>query len=347
MPAQASAHRPRGQALASREALREREHPLREASKTKKFSAKSASLLLALSVSAGAAADDREKARADLDQRLPTSLPGATLPIVRQHSYKMLGRVRPFLIWISRDDVGSGFINWRALGDNVGYDLLIGSDPLRAPNRLNKWGFLAEETSRGEGTVVGAMSKDNENGLRDVNTGLAKRTQARPFDTIQGRITTDRAFARVNTLQVPSSLTYKDAAILLADTLREDSAPVREVVRPGAARAGFLTSVAEVIRNNVASFSSGQRIAPQTLPYIYGDRLYELRLLDAVPLARFERDGRTYEHVIRGRFETGRAGHAGTRFELVYGTSGPFAEIPILISYQPKWWLQVELTIQT
>ena len=35
----------------------------------------------------------------------------------------------------------------------------------------------------------------------------------------------------------------------------------------------------------------------------------------------------------------------GSRFELVYGTHGPLAEIPVVIAYQPKWWLQVELTI--
>lgn len=64
--------------------------------------------------------------------------------------------------------------------------------------------------------------------------------------------------------------------------------------KPSGTRPGFLSSVAEI-----------RRLAARTLPYIYGDRLYELRLLDATP-----------------------------------------PEITILISYQPKWWLQVELEIQ-
>ena len=38
---------------------------------------------------------------------------------------------------------------------------------------------------------------------------------------------------------------------------------------------------------------------------------------------------------------------SGTRFELVYGASGALAGIPILISYQPKWWLQVDLVLKS
>jgi len=74
----------------------------------------------------------------------------------------------------------------------------------------------------------------------------------------------------------------------------------------------------------------------------------EMRLLEAEPLARFVRGGRSFEHVMRARFETGLAGSGdGSRFELVYGTEGSLAEVPIVISYQPKWWLQVELTIES
>ena len=74
----------------------------------------------------------------------------------------------------------------------------------------------------------------------------------------------------------------------------------------------------------------------------------ELRLIESTPLARFERDGRTWQNVIRGRFETGEAGNrSGTRFELVYGASGALTGIPILISYQPKWWLQVDLVLNS
>jgi hypothetical protein len=278
---------------------------------------------------------------------LPSELPGSAMPIVQEHIYKMAGRVRALVFWIGRDDVGSGRIRWRAQGEDNAYELLIGSDPMRAPGKLNRWGYLAEEVQDGECAVVGVMSKSNEEGLGDVKADLAKRSAGRPFETIRGRVTSNQAFALVTTVQASSNATYRDADAVLGLTLGGESEANRQIDRPSGARPGFLSSVAEIIRKTVASHSRGQRLAAETLPFVYGDRLYELHLHDATPLARFEHDGRTYEHVIRGRFETGRPGQSGSRFELVYGTSGPLAEIPILISYQPKWWLQVELTIQS
>jgi hypothetical protein len=79
---------------------------------------------------------------------------------------------------------------------------------------------------------------------------------------------------------------------------------------------------------------------------VHGDG-YRLRLIEATSLKRFERDGQVFENVIRGRFDTGRADQrSATRFELFYGASGPLAGNPLLVSYQPKWWLQVDLVLQ-
>ena len=34
-----------------------------------------------------------------------------------------------------------------------------------------------------------------------------------------------------------------------------------------------------------------------------------------------------------------------TRFSMTYGTQGRFEEVPLIVTYQPRWWMQVELTI--
>jgi hypothetical protein len=299
-------------------------------------------LAVPLSAALMAAASSSPAAR-DL---LPSELPGSTLPVVQAHSYTMSGRVRALLLWVGRDDVGSGVIRWRAAGDSIGYELLIGSDPLRAPGNLNKWGYLAEEVRAGECDVVGVISKSPEEGLRDVKAGLGRPPVGRPFDTIRGRISSHQAFARVSTVQASSSVTYREADTVLALAFGNGSSAVRQIDRPSGVRPGFLNSVAEIIRTSVARLTRGEKLGAETLRYVYGDGLYELRLLDATSLARFESGGRLYRDVIRARFETARAGaRGGSRFELVYGTRGPLAEIPIVISYQPKWWLQVELTI--
>lgn len=278
---------------------------------------------------------------------LPTAPPGLALPVLHEHTYKMSGRVRALLLWIGRDDVGSGVIRWRGAGEDLAYELLIGSDPLRAPGKLNKWGYLAEEVRGGECTVVGVISKDSEQRLSDVKAGLATR-QDRPFDTIRGRVLQRQAYARVSTLQASNSLTYREADAVLKLAFGDGASAVRQVQRPSGARPGFLTSVAELMRASIDDTEQGKRLTSRTIPYIYGDRVYELRLLDATPMARFERDGRIFEHVIRARFETGRPeSRPGSRFELIYGSTGPLAEVPVLISYQPKWWLHVELMLES
>jgi hypothetical protein len=81
-------------------------------------------LFASLAVSAGAKTDPHEW--------LTSGLPGAGLPVVGEHTYKMSGRVRALLLWMGRDDVGSGVIRWRANDHDHAYELLIGSDPLRA-----------------------------------------------------------------------------------------------------------------------------------------------------------------------------------------------------------------------
>lgn len=274
---------------------------------------------------------------------VPAQVPGRTLPVVRQHTYRMAGKIRVLLLWVGRDDVGSGVIKWREGGDEKAIEILIGSDPKRAPSQLNKWGYLVEAMRGGESSVVGLISQENDDRLSDVKADLKTRKDQRAFDTIRGFAAQVEGMARVGTLYAPSHLTYHDADAVLSSVLGDLSLPVKRVARRGNVRPGFLTSLTELIRSSLDANNDNKR-----LQYIHGDRLFELRLVDATRLARFDRDGRTWQNVIRGRFETGEAGNrSGTRFELVYGASGALTGIPILISYQPKWWLQVDLVLNS
>ena len=300
-----------------------------------------ATILLVLSFAAVFGAAAPKSASREV---IPSEIPGLTLPITQEHTYKMSGRVRALLIWIGRDDVGSGVIRWRGTGENHAYELLIGSDPAKAPAKLNKWGFLAEEIRAGECQVFGVMSKDSEKRLSDVKADAAG---GRPFNTIRSSITQRQAHARLAVLQAPNTLTYREADAVFRLALRDGSTQTRTIDRPDGVRPGFLSSAAEVIRTSTDQALRGAPIPAHTVTYIYGDRLYELRLIEATPMAKFERDGRTFEKVIRGRFETGRQGVLGYRFELVFGTTGAMAGVPILISYQPNWWLHVELMVQS
>jgi hypothetical protein len=76
----------------------------------------SAIALLVLTTVGPARADDR----------------ASTLPVVAEHRYRMLAKVRTLLVWISRDNVGDARITRRNDGaGSIGLELLIGSDPAR------------------------------------------------------------------------------------------------------------------------------------------------------------------------------------------------------------------------
>ena len=274
---------------------------------------------------------------------VPTDVPGRALPVVRQHTYRMAGKIRVLLLWVGRDDVGSGVIKWRGAGDDKAIEILIGSDPKRAPSQLNKWGYLVEAMRGVESSVVGLISQENDDRLSDVKADLKTRKDQRAFDTIRGHVGVAEGIARVGTLYAPSHLTYHDADTVLSSVLADSSVPVKRLARRGHVRPGFLTSLTELITGSLDKKNDNTRIQ-----YIHGDRLFELRLLESTRLARFERDGRSWQNVVRARFETGEAGTpSGTRFELVYGANGALTGIPILISYQPKWWLQVDLVLNS
>jgi hypothetical protein len=274
---------------------------------------------------------------------VPAEIPGRDLPVAREHTYRMAGKIRLLLLWVGRDDVGSGVIRWRGAGDETAIELLIGSDPARAPGQLNKWGYLVEAMRGAESSVVGLVSQENDDRLSDVKAGLKTRKAQRAFDTIRGHVAGTEGTARVGTLHAPSELTYHDADTVLQSVLADSTLPVKRVARGADVRPGFLTSLTGLLASSLDTKKYNGRIQ-----YIHGDRLYQLRLIEATRLAKFERDGRTWQNVVRGRFETGEAGNrSGTRFELVYGASGALAGVPILISYQPKWWLQVDLVLNS
>ena len=105
----------------------------------------SARLVLLLALLAQAAVIGVEAASSD--SRLAAgsaavSGPSVSLPKVAEHRYRVAARIRPLLLfWIGRDNVGSARIAWyRGAGEDRGFELLLGSDPARAPRRINQWG---------------------------------------------------------------------------------------------------------------------------------------------------------------------------------------------------------------
>jgi hypothetical protein len=104
---------------------------------------------------------------------------------------------------------------------------------------------------------------------------------------------------------------------------------------PPGTRPGFLAALADAMR-----------MPAGPIPYVYYGRIYQLRQTGArqIPDLRIART--SYGRAVAADF-TITSTHDGeqTRFSMTYGTEGRFAQVPLTVSYRPRWWMEVSLTV--
>ncbi len=256
-----------------------------------------------------------------------------------QYHYSITGRVRPLLLfWISRSGVGDAVVTRDRTKEHARYSLLIGSDPDRAPRRINRWGYIEEEIQGAEAHLVGLMTQSDEESLEEADANV--RTQAagrHPFKAIQETVNSDYARSLVTTIAAPEDYTYRQLQAALDLAQRDSSTGKSRVLRlPPGTRPGFLAALAEAMH------------ATSTAPisYVYHGRLYELHQEHIQRIPNFHIGRVEYGPATAGDFVI-TSTHDGerTRFSMTYGTVGPFADVPLTMTYQPRWWMQVELII--
>lgn len=265
-------------------------------------------------------------------------------------TYRMSGKVRLLLFWVGRDGVGEGrLVRRRGANGTSGHDLLVGTDPRVAPRRLNRWGYIAETREGADGAVLALMSRSDEVSLDDVRERDGQGSAQ--FRALAARVSGGTAVSCAPLLSVDGDPTIHDLRTLLAQVQEASSrAPTRRIAVPPGVRPGFLAAVADLVDASVDGFARHRdepRVPlPAPVSYVYGVRLYDLRLQAHTRVAPPAFAAVTGE-AVRGRFEIRNRTTADvTRFELVYGIDGPLAGVPLLIVYQPRWWLKVELRLE-
>ena len=267
----------------------------------------------------------------------------SSLPVLAEHRYRMLAKVRPLLFWISRDDVGGARITWR--GDRAsasGYELLIGSDPEKAPRKINRWGYIAEEMRGGNASVLGVMKQSNEQSIEDAQAQI-NASGNYVFKAIRASAAASNAMAGVTTVRATRDFTYRDLGTLLqlVSNAQPDGTSKTATLPPGA-RPGFLLALADLIQRSVDARGTASK--PLTVPYIYNGASHDLTLRHAEYHRSDDIGTRRFTDVVRGEFETrSRATGDVTRFEVTYGTAGDLAGVPVHAVYQPRWWFEVQL----
>ena len=118
------------------------------------------------------------------------------VPVAQERAYHVNAKVRPLLFWIGRDNVGEARITWReGLDGRRALELLIGSDPSRAPRRINRWGFIVEELHGENAEVLGVMSESNEETIEEAEAQIARDAGVSTFRAARTTITGARAVA--------------------------------------------------------------------------------------------------------------------------------------------------------
>jgi hypothetical protein len=80
--------------------------------------------------------------------------------------------------------------------------------------------------------------------------------------------------------------------------------------------------------------------------YVYHGRIYELRQTDARAIPDLQIARVSYGRAIAADFLiTSRHDGEQTHFSMTYGTEGRFAQVPLTVSYRPRWWMEVNLTL--
>jgi hypothetical protein len=266
--------------------------------------------------------------------------------ITAERSYTLNARVRLLLYWIRRENVGSARLTWRAArADHRIIEFLVGSDPTRAPRRINRWGFIAEEVGPQTADLLGIMTQSNEQSVDEADSNSAASGDRVVYRAIRTTVRNGLASSAVFRLSDKRPLTYRDLDAVL-QWIPTDMPARREVPLPAGTRPGFLLAVEELITGTLDQCRAGSRQLPAPLPYVYNNIFYTLKLRKCDFEPERQIGGRVFSGVIRAELETKNSstGHE-TPFRLVYGTEGDLKAVPVQIVFRPRWWFEAELLL--
>jgi hypothetical protein len=274
----------------------------------------------------------------------------STVPVVTEARYRLSAKVRLLLFWVGKDNVGGARIRARRGDDGAeGYDLLIGSDPARAPRAINRWGYISEESRAGDATIVGVMKRSDEDSLEAAKSGTANEAaQGIYFKMIQAKNQGGQSAASVTISRAPRDFTYRELGALVDLLLKAPGdTRTKNVALPAGARVGFLSAMAEFLRDNADAVKRDHR-APgrKTLSYAYYGRQYDLTRQSATILSNVTYGETSYPRLVQAEFEVkARDGSSRESFTIVAGIDGAVAGIPVFVSYQPKWWFRADMVL--
>ena len=270
---------------------------------------------------------------------------------VNECVYTLTARVRLLAIWISRAGVGEGRITWSEGNDGTQeLALLIGSDPERAPMKVNRWGYIKESVSGSQSELIGVMTEAEEQSMQQARTNVSTSNGKYSFKAICSRTLDGTANSSVSYMNLDEDFTYRDVSTLL-QRIPKDGARVRRLSLPEGAEPGFLFAVRSLVNESVCAYHNAYTLGETqhaVRRYVFSGTIYELKRKSSRIVKEIAIKNQTYRQLIESEFETRNlsTGHK-SKFKITYGIRDAMAGIPVRITYRPRWWFEAEMLLDS
>ncbi len=269
--------------------------------------------------------------------------------MAQERAYHVNAKVRPLLFWMGRDNVGGARITWReGLDGRRALELLIGTDPSRAPRQINRWGYIVEELHGENAEVLGVMKESKEETMEEAEAQIARDAGVSTFKAARTTITGARAVGGVMTVHAPAHLTYQQLDALLS-LIPAEAPSARTLELPTGTQNGFLVAMEAILRDSIDPCRTANNATPRDLrmvSYVYNQTVYDLSLLSCNVEAQTRTKSGTFADVVDGRFQVrNRTTKSETKFRVLYGASGDLRAVPVRAVFRPRWWLEVEMVL--
>jgi hypothetical protein len=91
---------------------------------------------------------------------------------------------------------------------------------------------------------------------------------------------------------------------------------------------------------------TGKASGRKGLSYAYYAKQYDVTRVSSTVERNVTYGGVAYPKLLKSEFELrARREPWAESFTIVCGLDGPLAEIPVFLTYQPRWWFKVEMVL--
>jgi len=165
---------------------------------------------------------------------------------------------------------------------------------------------------------------------------------------VQATVSQTESVSRLTVSSLPRDYSFRELGAIV-EVLSKETAPpklVKTPVPPGG-RAGLLTAIIDLLHDGVESArQTGKAPGRKGLGYAYYAKQYDVTRVSSAVERNVTYGGVAYPRLLKSEFELRARKESWTEsFTIVCGLDGPLAEIPVFLTYQPRWWFKVEMVL--